>query len=607
MVIKIKNKNKSLIVLSLFIFACFSPMLAVGQQKEDSPLVEPTYSWQENLFSYSFDRVWDGDSAVYNYSGSYSDVFHTSKHAYNETEGTWTREIRTTDYFANYSLFSNTTIKGYMNLNMDVDFYQVNIQVGEAVDLIWMALKNGTFESEIFYEKIMESYAFIENYSQAIVQQFTKFDVNTWDVLDEWTENYTEIGVKNMTYYGNPDPHTIYRLESREFSMPVILVMQVFTTKNKDKIAWSELIYDYIVYKEKDQDGIFSAGETEDSNPSDLHLGLSDEYLGFIQPVTFTVQYFREDIYPEEPESNWNGSAYFEYPLQQSKSINEIASGIQFTPPTVSAENVISWDVKYPQFPMYAFIRDTDLPSENWYSSYENSSYSDTSPGDFSYGFDYNITENHANLDFTLGLSKVSDPDLYNAAQGTGLCLPHYNFFLASFDITEEDPKELTVPSGLFLFESNSTTVAEINLINPKKKEYTLYDYPTPGENSQLDSYGGSLHKLLTAKTELMGNGGNPILNIIYAIEEVVAADPTFTVADDLYHLETQNYPVWNGERLVHDPTYTIYYEPQNLKTLLPSPSEEPAISGYNVIVIFAIAGLIVSLRIRTNKKRKQT
>jgi hypothetical protein len=320
--------------------------------------------------------------------------------------------------------------------------------------------------------------------------------------------------------------------------------------------------------------------------------------------MTYTKRLYLEEIYPEEPHNDFNFSTYLEYPLQQSKSINEIASNIQFTPPTVSAENVISWDIKYPQYPLLAFIRDDSLPSEEWYSSYSNSSFSDTSPGDFSYGFDYNITENQANLDFTLALSKISNPDLYDAAQGTGLSLLHYNFFLASFDINEEDPKDLTVPSNLFSFESNGTTVAEINLINPKKKEYTLFDYPTPGVNSKLDSTGGSLHKLLTAQNQLLGNEHNLVLNLIYAIEDVVAADPTFNVVDELYHLETQNYPVWNGEKLVHDPTYTIYHEHLNLKSLFPS--EEPAIPGYNLIVFFAIASAILSLSIITSKKRKR-
>jgi hypothetical protein len=62
------------------------------------------------------------------------------------SERTMVKEIRTTYYDANYSFYSNTTIKGYIDLNMSLDVYRVDVQYGDAVDLIWTAIKQGTLE-----------------------------------------------------------------------------------------------------------------------------------------------------------------------------------------------------------------------------------------------------------------------------------------------------------------------------------------------------------------------------------------------------------------------------------------------------------------------------
>ena len=63
MVFKIKNKIKSVLLLSLFIFACLSPMFATGQEIKPA-LVKPTYSWQETTYNYSLYREWTGNSVV---------------------------------------------------------------------------------------------------------------------------------------------------------------------------------------------------------------------------------------------------------------------------------------------------------------------------------------------------------------------------------------------------------------------------------------------------------------------------------------------------------------------------------------------------------------
>jgi hypothetical protein len=284
--------------------------------------------------------------------------------------------------------------------------------------------------------------------------------------------------------------------------------------------------------------------------------------------------------------------------------VSEIASTIQFTPPTLIGDTV-SWDIDYPQFPLMGSVVDFDKHPSTWYIPDVNATYALSSPTDFSYGFDYFINETQADMDFTLSMSKISNGDLYDAVQGYGLSLPHYNFFLSSFDVNEVNPSELTVPSDIFTFESNGTTIAEIDMINPIKKNYTLFDFPEIGTDMEIESAGGSVHALLVSNHEQKANPGEPFLNLLYNIEDIVAADPTFNVVDKLYKIETQNYPVWNGEKLLHDPTFTIYYEEQIREETPNSP--DAAISGYNTFIVVAFASVFIVLHLLRQKNRIKT
>ena len=592
MVVTIKNKIKSVLLLSLFIFACLSPMFATGQEIKPA-LVKPTYSWQETTYNYSLYREWTGNSVVINYSGPYADVFSVNLYHYNESEETLIKELRTYSYDGNYSYFSNKTTKGYIDVNMSLDAYRVDVQYGDAVDLVWMALKQGTLEMDYLREQIEEDYSLIEEYDSDIESEFTKFNATTMELIDTWTESSQETGVLNMTVDGDPIDYYSYYSYDIEFSLPLILVMQIYTTENKDNIAWAEMFYDYIIYKDKDQDSIYSAGETSNPSTSGFDLYSSDEMCGVVRPMAWDFQLYNE--YTEPMPGNFTIHQIVPF----DKTVDEIASTIEFTPPTESAENLISWDVKYPQFPIDAFLNDDDIDPSEWYFT-DTSAYDSMSPGDFDYQFDYNLSENRTDFDFTLSLSKISNESLYDALQGYGLSLPHYNYFVSSFDIKEDDPVELTVPSDLFVFESNGTTVAEINMINPVKKKYTLYDYPKLGLNTEMESAGGSLHKLLMIDSEQSANAGNPLVNLIYSITEVAKADPTFTIADDLFHVETQNYPVWNGEKLIHDPTLTIYYDPQVSEE---EPSVPIAIPGFNLYATIAVASAVIAIQIIKRRK----
>lgn len=598
MVFTIKKKIKSLALLTVFVLSCFSPMLVLGDPK---PTLD--YSWQETSYDYSLFREWNGNSVVINHSDTYLDEFSAILFHYNKTEGTYIKETRTHYYTGNYSYFSNETVKGYIDIDMNLDVFRVDIEYGKSVDMIWMALKQGTLTMDYLTEQYEKDYSYVEEYYMDIEREFIKFNATTSDIINIWTETSNETGVLNMTIDGDPINYDSFYSYDLEFSLPLILVMQIYTTNKGDKIAWAESFYEYIIYKDKDGDSIYSAGETSNPSTSGFNLYSSNEMFGVVRPMAWDIQIYQEREHPVPS----NGTIHQILPFD--KTVTEIASTIQFTPPSINEDNIVTWNVEYPQFPINAFVTDDVKPPSEWYETNWNATYQEMSPGDFNYQFDYNLTETQANLDLTLNLSKISDESFYNATQGYGLCLPHYNFFVTSFDINEVDPIGLTVPSDLFTFESNGTTVAEINMINPVKKNYTLYDYPELGIDTQMESKGGSIHKLLMTDSEQNANAGNPFINLIYTIRDIVEAYPEFTIVDDLFHLETQNYPLWNGEKLSHDPTFTIYYENQGTEETPPddpdpTPSTPPGIPGFDLFVVVGLISAVVVLQALTLKKR---
>jgi hypothetical protein len=595
--IKAILKRKFLLLLFLFSTLAGNSAFVFGAPtiKSSAP---PIYEWQEMTYNYNLFREWDGEPVVSNYSGSYSDHFIKHFGYYNETTDTYIKETRTVDYLANYSLFSNTTYLGNITIDMALDVFLVNLDYENSINLTWVALKQGSLSMEHFTRSYEEDFSYYEQYNQDISSSFVEYNRTTWEVLNTWTRDYDDSGEINMTRDDEPQDTLVRYTYDMEFSMPLILTMQLFTTKNKDRVAWAELFNDFIVFKDKDNDGIYSAGK-KGASSNKLQLTVSDEYVGGIHPLAWdsTLDYEMIDY----SGLYGNNTINLHYTTPNDTAVSTIADSIAFTPPAMDENGIVSWDILYPNYPTVARIDDRDKPMKEWYDNDFNSSLSDLSPTNYNYEFDYNISEDTANLDYTFEMSKISDPEFYNAAQGYGLCLPHYNYFISSFDINEVDQKDLTVPSDLFTFESNGTTVAEINLINPIKKNYTLYDFPDLGVDTELESFGGSIHRLLMEREEANSNADNPFINLIYSLRDIVQADPTFTVDDDLYRVETVNYPLWNGEHLIHDPTFTIHYAPQTTPEEPPiePPVEPPLIPGFSpyFIICSLAVGIIIIIK----------
>ncbi len=549
-----------------------------------------TFSWEETTYSTSVSLVWDGESAVQNYTGSYSDVFTVMDNYVNVTDSTYIEEKRIVNYEANYTHFSNFTRKGYLNIDIDIDVYRVDVDYGGSAKLVWMALEKGYYEWDFYEDASGYSYEYIEENHQVIDREIKKYDWDTMELIDAWNvteEIYDTINCSGDAH-SSEGAYNHFKLNTT-FTMPLFLVFQLYTTEKGDHIAWASTFSEFLVFRDKNDDGIYSVGYFETPyyfGPLDLYSG--SEAFGRLKPIAEEYEGSKESLVLN---NTFSGS------FPDDRTVDEIVSSIKFTPPSLVGNDTVVWDIDYKGFPIDMVIGHKDIPFEEYITD-------TTTPNDFSYGFDYKIRGGQADLSLTLGLPDITHLDEYGIFEeyNLGLSLPKYNYFLSSFNINEIDPKDLTIPSDIFSFESNNQTVAEINLVNPLKRNYTLYDYPSTGETITAESRGANINNIVTVSNSYFGHINIPELNFLYTIEDLANAIPGFTIVDNLYHLHTENYPVWAGKKLVHDPTNTIYFE----DITLPFRVDADSILGFDIVIISSSVSFVVLVITLKRKKFKK-
>ena len=571
--------------------------LFVYGDKQTEPTLE--FSWEETTFSYSIQREWTGDTRIVEHSGTYEDTYIVDVEEYNGTDVSLITGIRSINHKANYSYTSETRLIGNVTMNIAFQVYRVDIDYGPNVKVIWLAFKQGTIDLDFYLTSHIQNFSYYEEYNQIIESDLEKYNYQTDELLDAWVSTDEVIGEKNYTYIHNStrEPFFYYWSDYSEYSLPLILTIQIFKTEKGDRIAWINMVNDFIIYKDLDGNGIFSVADREQMvKPPTLYT--SDERCGYVKPFACDRQLYKiEYMEPHNPDDIpdiLDERLY--YP--KDKAVNEMAATIEFTPPNSTSDANVTWGIKYPEWPTYASIMGK-------YYSPINVSHVHTHPTDYSYEFDYTIGTNYTNMDVTWEMGKITNTSLYDAAQGYGLVLPQYNYFLASFDIDEIDTKELTVPCDKFSFESNDTLVAELNMGGPDKQEYTLFDFPTSGVDTEIESKGGNVHPLVYVFEEFSSHYDEPFVNCLYTLTDIVEQDPTFGIEDSLYRVQTQNYPEWNGERLRHDPTLTVYFEEYEVEEEIANGGKKPFIPGYNCALLIGTVGVITLIIVLEKRKKK--
>ena len=133
------------------------------------------------------------------------------------------------------------------------------------------------------------------------------------------------------------------------------------------------------------------------------------------------------------------------------------------------------------------------------------------------------------------------------------------------------------------------------------KKNYSLYN-STAGEESIFPSAGGSIHKNVLQFVSENSFYDNPLINGIFILRDVIAADTSFIVQDDLFSMETQNYPEWSGEKIVHDPSLIIYHgEPSE------SSAGPDAIPSYNLPIVFGVVSVVTLLIMAKSRNKNKS
>ncbi|KKL90755.1 hypothetical protein LCGC14_1901520 [marine sediment metagenome] len=585
---------------TLWLFSGVSSIFIVGGSlKNSAPPPKLNYSWEETTFSQSRVLLWVDDSYEVNDSGSFTRIYETDSNKYNVSGGYIIKEKSTVYFNANFTSKVNITTSGNMTINIDIDVFQVNLDYGQTVKFLWFAGKNGTLEYEYYLSKRVEDYSYYEENHRYIESTFEKINLTTWETMSSWNDTTDVYDVINVTHTYREEFYPFYEhmYYTSEFVMPLFLTVQIYKTQKNDRMAWANMFFEYMIYKDEDQNGILSVGNqpTWGGPPG---IGSSTEWKGNLIPIA-NDQYVEfednESIYYINTDSS-----------PKDKTSSEIASSIVFSPPTEISETEISWDVQYPNFPLNIQFFDKDIPWEEWYQTPDNATYDMMSPTNLSYGFDFILNDTQADFDVTWEIGKLTNDTAYNAVQGYGLVLPQYNFFLSSFDIDEVNQAQLSFPRDKFKFQSNNTVVAEINMGKPGKKNYTLYDFPFPSLDTELLSIGGSIHKNAIGFASKSSYYDNPFVSTLFSLDDIVAQDTSFVVRDDLFSMETQNYPIWNGEKLVHDPSLSIYFAETPSEIDGDPNGTGEAIPSYNLPILIGVISVVMAIIMKKLRRKSR-
>ncbi len=624
---KMKSKSISIGLIPILILAsiCFIIPPVIGAKLP----IGATYSWGEITYRANQFNAWEDAIVEYNYSGSdqygYDYTYFWDNYSYDIYGNplTYVECISTNYRESNFTSYNRLTMTGNYTNIMDIDAYQVEASYGNSLQFNWMAGKKFTWQIEVWILDQSTMYNYTDEYYYSDTHTYIEKYYENNSIVPEgyyYIDNYEgwDEYSWNSTYSND---YIIYQAIDYTFTMPMILTSQIFKSTDGDNIAWMDMFYNYLVFNDTDGNGILSAGL---SDPSGGSVGAPSiytfsEFQGMMMPLGLSGQIEIEAFYKNNFSAISPGEIGYYTPSQSlsfpnDKSVDEIAEGIVFTPPT-QVDDTISWDIMYSDYPINGFVygEDYNIIYSSSYYDLETSTigfldHEQASPGNYKFGFDYNIGSTNSTLDYTVDLPRITNDSFYQGLRqgGYSLSMPHYTYLMASSDIDQTTNTLLTKPADIFSFEIDGVPIGDIDMINPLKKNYTLYEYPIPDINSVYESQGGTVAKIITSAAEQnfgpfysQSSGLDVFSSILFSLEEQVSDNPAFNDFYSYYGMETQNYPVWSGCRLVHDPTFIAYYA-------TPSFSNEDAINGYAFIPLIGVASISILIILKRMKLKNR-
>jgi len=575
-----------------------------------------TYSWSNETYEVSMLSEFEQVSQIMNYTGSFEENYTVSKNYFywNESlsQNVWIEEVNTIEYRSNYTSFSNSTYSGNSTINVELDMYRVDVNYDDNLQLIWMALKNGSFHKEDWEtdRKVMTNYS-NEQYTNISTTQRI-YNLTTGEFL--WERTLPD-DIDEFTYSYDGDykyPFISHMVTDYEFSAPYFLTMQTYTTQNGDTVAWANMIEPtFYFYNDTDNNGIYSIGK-QVSQTSVSNMISSDEYRGFMEMSARIEKYKWENIdkttYAIVDEDN------YDYRHPDDLDPSGMAKNITIIPPSVGSGNNISWGISYNEFPQRAEVYSgATVPIySNWNNgaTIYNSTYDNMSHGNISYVFDYNIGQEQADLGMTLELSKMSNNSFYDAVQGLSLAKANYNYFMASSEVNKTTNNVITRIEDLVNFEIQGTPIAQINSMDPSKLNYTLSNYTGKDEDLEFESIGSTVSMQVTNNDIERAVFASDMKCLLFTLENLTSHISALENFVSFYSIEATNYPVWSGEKLTHDPTFTAFYGTEAKSTLLvPDGNDDDdnskngaSIPFGNFYLFFIVVGIIVVVIYRRRK-----
>ncbi len=592
--------NVSLTILILALLSQF--MMPLVAQAESSDPITPTVSWSMSTFSTSVFQEWDHETFQQSYQGSYDEMFNYSRTFIHElASDVLVKQNNTVIYKSNYSYYTSTTITGNFSMSLSVNVYKVQVQYGPSSQLFWIAVKEGNMVKEVYVDAL-EYYGNCTNdYYKQVNRRSDFYNRTTGEniishideppIIDEGSWNFMDessIDLKTHKYIDH------------NFTTPLIMTYQIFTTLEGENVAWVELLNDFIIYEDLDLNGYFSAGEQQ--SPNKFSFSDSDEFQGSIIPhaqeTSVTLQ--------QKPPGGDPVTYEFEYKFPSDKSISEIAENIQFTPPSMTENNGtfnVDWDITYPEFPTAIAIYQ-DFPFDPLFTMDDNALFENTSPANYSYAYEYALEPERTDLDFMFEFPKITNASAYGLVNGSSLSLPSYNLFLSSQEISESILNVLSVPSSLFEFQMGGENIAEINMGNKDKKFFELYDFPNPGNVTTQSAIGSSVTKLIIDSMEYLAPYSSKTLFVdaIYSIKDldIVKSSGKFSNAFEYFTVQTLNFPTWSGNRLIYDPTLSTLFSMEDWTP----PSNNGSIRGFMILPMILSVILVSFVATVCRKKR---
>lgn len=504
-----------------------------------------TFTTSEDTFTYSLFREWNNETMGQDEitsEHSWTDIDFVN---YEDSKGNWIVKKVETITTDKTTFYHKRAYIGNASLTINLTTYRVDVN-SDNLQFTWHAVKEGILEEErqISYEHT-DTYQSTNRTERRFITLLNYTDSFKQTLLENTT--YQEIKYTNFTC--NPPPSKITDLQyiyaKMRFVAPMILIFQKYTTQNDRKVAWGQLLWEMIVFNDTDRNGIYNAAEFSGDSEAHMSLKSGDEFVGELKPIASEIVY---KMHKEDDLSTMS------HPTD--RDLETFINDIQYTAPYLENDHLL-WNISYLNMVCQAGVEYKDRYYYNPTLKYE-----DLIPNNYSYSFDYYLDTNKARLEYEFNAGEFSDPYYKSNVSGFGISIPSHTYLISDTLIQQNTSNAMSVPTDEFDFAVDGETAAEVDLSEDAERIYQLEDFEGEGIISNHISRGASVNFHCTAPLYYgLKSGGYGFERAMLSTESLVSSDPKFMAVDNLYEIETINYPEWGGHALHHDPQLNAYFK----------------------------------------------